>query len=571
MHRRDLLKGATASVGAAFLEMPAVAASSSADLSGDLSVTVSQNGRALTYSQSAGTDLGDFVAPGFVQRCIRVDQGDSPLTIFFRPDRNSERVEVVFELGRMWGAANKRASHMGRYTATIRKGQRVLATVVAPNHWWFSRWRWQSSARPVVRTAKDLIEGKLLLPYSADASAFAEKPEPAGPATYEHPMDSAGIQIQLGTSGDRPDIGPVTDYQADYLITGSVASLAILRAQAEAAASIPIHLRDEVTSAPVDFFRHPNVSWYDEPNGEPWVRPYSTIVGADGKNACPWELSTSHDPALNYVPYLLTGDPYHLEELQFQGGQPLGWTSYHRSETGLQVVFPDDARSYAWSMRTIFQLAKITPESVPRWLQPRAYWKRIADDNLKWFTANFVNESSPACSVFHSATGLENLQAWQEDFLATVLGWAVLMGFEDWRRAYRWKLESTLARTNGRSGWPRQWCTPFSVRIYKSEPADFVYARKSPSSIWQKSWATAWESYRANPTKGVKLPFPDTVSWAQKDDPQLLLYTRGALALATHLGIEEAREPFEFVDRMAAKNKFTYYKWSIAPAQSRNP
>lgn len=44
-----------------------------------------------------------------------------------------------------------------------------------------------------------------------------------------------------------------------------------------------------------------------------------------------------------------------------------------------------------------------------------------------------------------------------------------------------------------------------------------------------------------------------------------LLYTRGVLALATHLGVAEAREPYAFVDNMAKAKKMDY-KWAIAPA-----
>lgn len=560
MRRRDLLRHASAAAGSLILSD--IARSSDSE---QLNVTVRHDGRDYEYRMSSGKDLGDFTSQAFVQRCVRVDQPDLPLTIFFRPDADAKRLEVVFELGRMWGQANRQARHLGHYRATIRNGQTIVARVDVEKHWWFSRWRWQSAPRPLIATPADLIAKRLVPPYGISAATHAESLDDDLKHRYAGPMDNAGVEMQMGTTGDRPDIGPVTDYQAAYLITSSDDALAVVRAQAEAAGSIPLHFRDETTSAPVDFFRYPQVSWYDEPNGKPWVKPHIAIRDASGNPPCPWELSTSHDPALNYVPYLLTGDPYHLEELQFQGGQPLGWTSYHRAESGLQIAFPDDARSYAWSMRTLFQLAKVTPERTPAWLKPRSYWQAIVRDNLKWFNATYVNEPSPACSVFHSATGMESLPAWQEDFLATVFGWAVYMGFEDWRGAYAWKLASTLARTNGQSGWPRQWCTPFFIRISKSEPSNSVYARKSPRSIWYTSWKEAWEAYRADPEHNVVTPFADQTSWAQNDDPQLLIYTRGALAMATHLGIEAAREPFRFVDQMVRKRKFTYYKWAIEP------
>ena len=559
MRRRDVLKNLGLAAGSLALAPRAFAADD------DLSVTIKLNGKDLLFAASAGKDLGDYKTARFTQRCIRVDHPGSPLTVFFRPDRDSERVEIVVELGRMWGKANADAKHLGAYRAIIRKGARELAAVDVPRHWWFSRWRWQSAPRPIVRSAADLIKAKLIPPYAGSAASFAEAAHQSTPAVYRHPMDTGGLQTSVGAAGERLELGPITEYQGDYLVTGSDAALDALRAQAEAAASMPMHMRDENTHAPVDFFQYPNADWYYEPHGKPWVKGPEAIRDAEGKVTCEWSLDSSHDPALNYVPFLLTGDPFHLEELQFQGNQTLGYTSYHRGENGLQLVYPGETRSFGWSMRTMFQLAAVTPEQTPQWLKPRAYWKRIVNDNLKWFTKHFVDNPLPPCSVFSVGTRIDEVAAWQEDMVALCLGWGVLLGFEDWRKAFRWKLNSTLARTNGKSGWPRQWCAPYYMSVAKGEPHS-MYADRSPPGIWLKSWKEAWDRFRADPENKVKEPFADSTSWAQENSPDYLIYTRGVLALATHLGVTEAREPYAFVDNMVGGVKYMNYKWAVAPA-----
>lgn len=559
MLRRDVLKTIGLAAGSIALGREALAAGD------DLSVAITLEGKTLIFSAAAGKDLGDYRSPRFVQRCIRTDHPDSALSVFFRPDRDSDRIEIVVELGRMWGKANENAKHLGAYRAVIRKGSREVATVNVPRHWWFSRWRWQSAPRPIIVKGEDLIKAKLVPPYAASAAVAADAPEAAAKAVYKQPMDSAGLQVGVGSTGERNEIGPVTEFQADYLITGRDSSLAALRAQAEAAASMPMHVRDEQTHAPVDFFKYPKLDWYYEDSGKPWVKGSEAIRDGKGDITCEWSLSASHDPALNYVPFLLTGDPYHLEELQFQGNRTLGATNYHRSGSGLQIVYPGQTRSFAWSMRTMFQLAAVTPEQTPSWLKPRAYWRRIVSDNLTWFTKTYVNNPSPACSVFAAATRLDEVAPWQEEFLAFCLGWGVMLGFEDWRKAFRWKLNSTLARTNGKSGWPRQWCTPYFMEIAKVEPSDSLHAEGSPPDIWLTSWKDAWARYRSDPNSKVTEPFPDTTSWAQDSSRHYLLYTRGVLALATQLGVTEAREPFAFVNAMA-KDKSMDYKWAVASA-----
>jgi hypothetical protein len=557
MRRRDVLK---ASLAASSL---ALAPRAFADE--DLTVTIKLDGKDLLFAAGAGKDLGDYKAPHFTQRCIRVDVAGSPLTVFFRPDRDSDRIEVIVELGRMWGKANQDAKHLGAYRAVIRKGTKELATLDVPRHWWFSRWRWQSSPRPIVRKPDELIKAKLLPPYAASAAKFAEPAEQSRPPVYEHPMDTGGLQTSVGAAGERLELGPITEYQGDYIVTGSSAALAALRAQAEAAASMPMHIRDERTNAPVDFFQYPDLDWYQNADGSPWVKGPEAMRDANNEVTCEWGLDSSHDPALNYVPFLLTGDPFHLEELQFQGNQTLGWVAYHRAQNDLQIVYPGETRSFAWSMRTMFQLAKVTPEATPQWLKPRAYWKRIVDDNLKWFTKHYVDNPAPVCSVFRAGPRIDDIGSWQEEFVAFCLGWGVLLGFEDWRKAFRWKVASTIARSDGKSGWPRQWCSPYYIRVTKAEPTDTLYADRSPPGIWLKSWKEAWDLFRADPENKVKEPFADSESWAQDNSPDFLIYTRGVLALAAHLGVEEARGPYAFVDSMTSGVKFMNYKWAVAP------
>lgn len=554
MRRRDVLVGMGAAVGSAALIRDTHAAD-------DLTVTITLDGKDLVFAQNAGQDLGDYKTPRFTQRCIRTDLAGSPLTVFFRPDRDSDRVEIVVELGRMWGKANAAARHLGAYRAVIRQGARELADVKVPQHWWFSRWRWQSEPRPVVRTPEELIAAKLLPRY--EQSPFAEPANQSRPPIYEHPMDTGGLQTSVGAAGERLELGPLTEYQADYIITGNKSSLAALRAQAEAAASMPMHMRDENAHAPIDFFKYPEVSWYGQQYGDPWVRASDTIRDAEGNIVCEWGLDTSHDPALNFVPFLLTEDPFHLEELQFQGNQTLGYTSYHRSENKLQIVYPGETRSFAWSMRTMFQLAKVTPETTPKWLQPRRYWRRIVADNLTWFTKHYVENPSPACAVFSAGPRIDEVAGWQEDFTTFCLGWAVLMGFEEWRPAFRWKLKATLARSNGKSGWPRQWCSPYYMSLAKAEPHS-MYTDRSPKDIWLSSWKDGWEHFRADKDNKVEEPFRDATSWAQPNSPDFLTYTRGVLALASQLGIDEAREPFTFVDSMVQGQRYMHHKWSVA-------
>jgi hypothetical protein len=562
MRRREVLKHAGTLAAVTAFGVQRASAEQVSDVSGDLTVTIQLGGETFQYRQGDGRDLGDFKTSNFVQRCIRVDHPRNSLSVYFRPDRGSDRIEVVFELGRMWGAANAAAAHLGPYRAIIAKGERTLATVDVPQHWWFSRWRWCSKPRPVVRSVSDLIKAKLIPAYSSVVGERAKKPKLAN-AVYKAPMDNAGVTMVEGGTGDRYDIGPVTEAQGYYLATQDSVGLAALMAQAEASGSVPFHFRDERTSAPVSFLKHPAVSWYYLPQGKDWVRSSNTIRRSDGKTVCPWTFDAGHYPALSYVPYLLTDDPYFLEELQFEATEVLGWTSYDRGVQRKLVVSPGQTRTFAWSLRSIFQAARVSPDNPPSWLNSRAYWKQILQDNLSFFMGQYVRSPYKVVQNFSSATCVGLYAPWQEEFLAFILGWAVLMGFDDWRPAFEWKFKSTYARTNGKSGWPRQVCTPYHVIVSRNTKHTTPIPSTVPDSDVLENWGEVWQLYKATPSNRVPDTFTDAVSWQGPGGFDYPIYTRAVLALALALDVDRAKEPFAFVDNMMKLKRYMTYRWAV--------
>jgi len=561
-----------------------------------LKASVALKGKTYDYAMRDGQDQGDFRSEigGFVQRCVRVVRSDCPLTVYFRPDRDSERVEFVFELGRIW---NSQPAHLEAYSVTITRGSEQLAAIEVPKHYWFSRWRWQSEPRPIVGKIADLIALKLLPPYqiggyvpsAASVPPAATAAAPAPPA--DHPkslpgsgqlklpgggtftakgmalglgqpvsvkgsdsadptysiMGSAGITPHMGQTGERAEIGIVTEYQARYIVSGAADALAVARAQAEAAGTLPWHIRDERTGAPVDLDAFPTMSWYPTPRANPFIGMPPTVV----------EIESAHQPALAYLPYLLTGDPYHLEDLQFAA-------NYNRGCLPPDYRFSiPQVRGYAWNTRTRAQCAKVTPVVTPRWLLPRDYWEKDLERHRIWLTETYLKSSDTLCTVFRSVESMSNspntgpdapggcyIAPWQEDFLASVLGWVVLMGFESWRPIFMWKIGNTLARTNGKSGWPRSRCSPYRLIL---RPA----AGAPTFKTWAEAWAETSRLWRWTDDD------PDTI--ATTDDYTYHTYTRGALVFAEHLGVAEAGPILAWLNNQLVRPAVRFAaKWQLA-------
>jgi hypothetical protein len=506
-------------------------------------VEIDLGGQTYRYDSAAGTDLGAYTDPQgqFVQDCVRVNHPQLPLSVFIRPDRGTDRLEVVFELGRLWATAEPQ--NLPQYSARILRGSTAVATIDVPAHYWFSRWRWQSAPRPV-RAMPAQLMNQWLMPQLSDRLHPVTPPLRA--AEKYTPMGLAGIAAFMGMTGERSEIGLMTEQQAQYLCTGSDLALATLLAQGEAAATFPWNLRDEKTSAPLDVFAYPRATVYGPQAGTPYIRTIKT----------PFSPDAAHQPALSYLPFLLTGDPYYLEQMQLIAAWNVVWRPWEYRYRSTQI------RGEAWSMRTWAQVAKITPTNVPRWLLPQSHWQKLLDSYLSWYIKTFVTSSEPPRAIFRTTEqgfgdtaygligGTYNYP-WEDDFLTAVFGWMVLMGHSQWRPVFEWKIGSSVARTNGQSGWPRAQCAPYKMVM-----------RKTADVPWVTSWKEAWD-LTAGPMK-LTAPDPD-----QLDLTQLFYfpYTRGALVLAKHLEIPDAPACLDWADgqlqrALAARKPFPY-KWSL--------
>lgn len=589
---------------------------------GPLRAVVTLNGATYEFREEQGRDMGDF-SPGFApftQRCVRATSAGCPLTVFFRPDRTSDRVEVVFELGTLFSGT---PAHLGAYSVQIFRGADVLATVDVPVHYWFSRWRWQSSVRPVVAAVSNLLAWDLLPPLArtapanvvsslarpasvmaggaARAAALATTaavtpvataaaaavsgqgtwvmeasgsitfvpaappappapapaaPAPAAPAAPEAQsavsgqvytaMGLAGITPYMPQTGERADIGLVTEPQAKFICTDDQASLQTLLAQAESAGTVPWHMRDENTGAPINLTgANANASWYYN-QGAPHIKTIDSPVTID----------SAHMPSLAYVPYILTGDPYYLEELQFQSNWDWGSLPPSYRPTIAQ------ARQFAWSLRNLAQCARMTPASVPSWLLPASYWQNRLETTRQFFEASYVNGMSPERSLFRCCTPIESskdsgptepagtwVDPWEDEFVACVIGWTISMGFTRWQNAFNWKIGSTIARTNGTSGWVRANATPYRMIL-----------RYSASSPFARSWQEAFEITKA--VQRLTVVNPDT--W-NPSDMTYLTYTRGALVYAQRYGTPGAAACLAWATgQIAARGWTTDYKWRLA-------
>ena len=516
--------------------------------------TILIGGQSHVFAQEGGTDLGAYVDPQgrFTQHCIRATNPALPaFSVMFRPDADGTREEVVFELGAIW--TMDALANLGAYTAVISKDGTELARVEAPKHNYYGRWRWQSAPRPVVNNVADLIAAGLLPHY--DASVGCGYTQPSQERHYAGPMDLAGIEPYMPSTGGRDDIGLVTECQGDYLCTQSPAALSSLRAQLEGSGSLPWHFRDENTGAPLDIWAYPRCSSRDQYDGNP--NPFIPLNWVDTGIT----LDTSHEPDLGYVPFLLTGDPYALEELQY-------------TVTYNYVCLAPDAknwynltgavRAHAWSLRCMARAARVTPASVPQWLHPPTNFKKLLDGNRDFVASRAASTDAPLKEMHLLEDGGASpaewfveggccVTTWMEDFEQAVLGHLVEMGFDDWRANYEWKILATLARVDGVGGWNRYMPFPYKIA-----------ARGNATSPWVNTWKECWD---LNVGLG-SVEEGNPAHMRPEGDLNYPMEGLAVLAIAMRLGIAGAAEAHEWLkaelETMYTAQSFVHARWSIA-------
>jgi hypothetical protein len=234
-------------------------------------------------------------------------------------------------------------------------------------------------------------------------------------------------------------------------------------------------------------------------------------------------IDSAHMPACEYVPYLLTGDPYYLEILQHQAAHTVVAAQNAPVHTGANR----QPRDSGWSARTLSQAARVSLDNPPSWLLPRSVWQTAIERwEPLWRADTTDNASDPGRQVLHQiAYDVTNVlyQPWQEDIALDGVAWlALLHPGSAWKEDLAWLVQQSMARLTDGSGWP-----PTVPTCYTAQD------RPGGGQALYGSWAECWAA--TMPTLGMTEP-PGTL-WLH--DPDYLGQQAAAMSLAWQAGAVE--------------------------------
>jgi hypothetical protein len=208
---------------------------------------------------------------------------------------------------------------------------------------------------------------------------------------WNSPLASNGVQEYMPGPGGRPDIGITTAHNTAWLISQDARAAAFAMGQAEAAGAVPWRYWDAANKTWLNAENYPKL-WTDPRGGagRPGDRnstgptQFFAWAGPDT-----WTPEAAHQPDLSFVPYVLTGERWILDNLLAQGAwnTVANWPDGERYNevTGKYdlVVHNVQVRAAAWSLRQLENAAWAAPDGS----KEQAYFRATADANWKWLVA----------------------------------------------------------------------------------------------------------------------------------------------------------------------------------------
>ncbi len=361
------------------------------------------------------------------------------------PRLGPSRIDVVFHND--WAGAHAR--DLVTYDVEISLGGSRVYEASSLRHYPYATWHqliWTDGQRPP-RIAPDLdllIDTGAVPRYATtlrvDRGVMIDLSERLKTEGFS-PLGSAMVTRYMPSTGGRMDIGPLPAWAVFSLLGTLPSSRAVLLANADAAGSIPWHIRSRATRRALTTDAYPYLWLNSRGEPDPTVMP-EPFDPSDTD----WTLDNAHQPSLVYLPYLLTGLAYYRDELEQQAAYVLlsNDPGYRGGSQGLFIGERGDAwlqvRALAWSLRTLANAAYVLPADDPL----QAYFEEKLRANLKNLVDIYVvGRTMQVAGDVEGWVAGDNREIgatspWQEDFLATVLDWINEMGYPDAGRLLAW-------------------------------------------------------------------------------------------------------------------------------------
>lgn len=398
------------------------------------------------------------------------------------PGLETARVDVTIENN--W--AYEPAPQNFTYDAQIDVGGKTVYRQQNLTHYHHARWRklawWGGDPALHLRhDSRQLIDSHALPNFDrrvAISESALAKAIGAWNGPKTEPM-GVGLAMQaMPTTGGRGDIGLQPEWAVSYLLSMDPRAKTVTMGTADLSGSWSMHYRDRRTGLPVSLLDYPymTIAGRSTDTRNPATKKFEAFPACVSSEACrtPNSHDISHQPNFAYLPYLLTGDYYHLEELQFWAMYDVFASNPGYRENSKGLLKPEQVRGQAWALRTLAEAAYISPEDHPL----KTHFLKILNSNLDWYNAEYSDNQRANALGFiangYSVLYLEKtaIAPWQDDFFTSAVGRAAELGFRKAEPLLRWKAKFPVSRMIGKDSC---WITAamYAMRVRDTPTSPF--------------------------------------------------------------------------------------------------
>lgn len=440
---------------------------------------------------------------------------------------------------------------------------------VALNH--YNKTRWDAigwiggDAQSVIRHDTDYLMASKLVP-----NYWKRNPSEAvlnGLTTAYTPLNNGDWRAAMPNPGFHEQIGLLPNWDALYLTSGGDArAFRSVITNGRAINSYGIVWGDDQTNDPIVISEWPALTAAAYGGGR---RDY--LAGSYR-----WDIA--HHGSAGYFPYLLTGDYYFLESLQYQAMTIYLFTL--RNAQGVErLITPDETRAMAWATRTYGQLAGIAPTEqrtldVAAMLNhTAAYWRGIIEQpgmNQLGYFFRYVNYSI-------SATGAGGLAPWQQHFWAQTNGYISDLEYADdmtdfnFVRDHLYKAPVAILGGEGTDSFCFTRAGTYRIATWTESSAD-------PTN-WFDSWGDVYQWTFDEPNTSCGNSLQSTDGWVLPEEASINMWGNllPAIAYAVEDGAPGAAESWQ---RFTGAENFSTLEnsgfedtsvWNITPRNATPP
>jgi hypothetical protein len=334
------------------------------------------------------------------------------------------------------------------YSINVLQDGKSAFTKTALNHYHHARWHkifWRNE--PTVQLTYDIayfIKSRAVWNYDRTiriAESILSDFQRRLTSADNGPMGQGLLTLYMPTTGARPDIGPLPQWSAIFLLSQDPRAKSVVLATGDVSGSTPTHYRDESTDQPVRIDGHPTgvIPMYGHLEG-------NEILPHPKNGDTPWTIDSAHQPSLAYLPYLISGDKYYLDEVMFWANFNMLIVPPGARQQSKGLLFYNQIRAIAWSLRSLGEAARILADRHPM----KSYFVARLNDNLRWFLDHYVHNTDREVSSslgwierFDQPTGTA---PWQIDYLVLIVGQIAEGGDAMATELFRWLTRFTVGR-----------------------------------------------------------------------------------------------------------------------------